>query len=357
MAESAPAPAVVSSAPPPAAPAREPGVGRLNTDGSSLKAPKDTPVADASAIHVDAPTTVNTEAKPEAKAEPKKDDEKAKVERRAERFARLAREEAAIRGERDRIKARESELGTKEQAMAERLKLADRFEYFDNLMKLGKQATPEGRAARQKYLAETGLDFSALAKDVVEGDKVDARAVVQAELEKYKAESETAAAKRETKAAEDRAQQATAQQIAQTKAQLKRLVTDSGEKFELTRENDASDAAFDLMVKQYLLDKTVIPLEAALEKIEQDLERQEKAKYERSTKLRTLVTPAATTKASSKQKDAPGESLKASREPPATRPVGKPAASEPSARRDVEPFNPKRHVNELLARHKARLNT
>jgi hypothetical protein len=350
-----------ASAPVVAGPAKTPIAhadgGRLHTDGTSLKAPKEAPKdakpTDETKSDVAAPaaeeTTEQLAAKPELEAT---DKAKPKETKASARFAQLAREEAAIRLERDRTKAREKELETKEQALAERLKKAERLEYFDQVFAQARQDTPEGRAARQKIQAETGLDFKLMAKDVVEGDKIDPRQLVQSELEKYKAAEAEARKKAEAEAKAKADQENTAKAIANTRAQLKRLADDSGDKYELVKLNNASGAAFDLMVAQYNLDKTVMSLDDALARCEKDLERQEAEKWTKSTKLKALVKPEASKKAGSEKET----SLKAPRETSTSRPVGESAARE-TAQNGVASFNSKRHVNELLARHRARLNT
>lgn len=337
----------------PAAADKGAGIGRTRTDGTSLKAPP----AEVKTEAKTETTEVKTDAKVEAKTETKKEpDEK---ERRAERFAKLAREELAIRAERERVKAREKEIETKESAMSERLKTAEaraeRLGYFDKIVAQAKQNTPEGRAARQQFLQETGLDFKLLAKDVVEGDKVDPRALVQAELDKFRAEQTKAAEEQRAKEAKEAQTKQTQQQIANVKASLRKMCEDSGDKYELTRYNGASDAAYDLMVKQYTLDKTILSPESALERIESDLERQEKEKFEKSGKLRKLI--GSSTVDSSEKQDRKAGDKKSGKEKtaePSFR-VGKPAASEQPARGAA--FDRKAHVNELLARHRSRMNT
>jgi hypothetical protein len=325
----------------PKGPALDANVGKLHTDGTSLKAPK----VEETKVEAKPAEAPKAEVKPEAAEKPK--------EQRAERFATLAREEAAIRTEREKNKAERERLENERKAMQSQLTRAESVTEFERQREIARTQprTAEGIAARKWLLSATGLEFKDLAQDVVEGDRVDPAAVARQEADARIKAFETEQAKKAEEAQKKQAEATTAQQIATVKSQLKKTCEDGGKKFLLTNKYGRTEDAWTIMVEQYKLDKTEMSFETALQKVEDDLRRQVREDKELAEGLRELVTaePAAEEKKSKGKQAEPSVRVQRTeaREPEAR----------PTARNGVEPFNRKRHVDELLARHRARMNS
>jgi hypothetical protein len=306
-------------------------------DPASLAAAK--VAAAASAKAVDGAATGTPEAQ-------------AAAERHSSNLARVKREEARLFAEKQKFETAQKDFQVVQKEALRRAAA------FDNLGKLAKTDP-------LKYLEAAGIKFEDLAKKVIKGDErtvaEQVQAAVETELKKFQAER----AELDRRSAQKAQDESIASQIRAAQDQLRELAGKDQDKYEFVN-SDAGNIALVWNLIEAYHEQTVDPktgmgkildFTEALDTIEESLEKQQLDFVSKSKKVKAafekqaLAAKQAALPAQNRGRDVPKSS--AVQKPPDE--VATPEI--PEARAPKKGLGINDHIRDLIARHKARLDS